>query len=125
MNHMANSQSFDGIRMSVKIPWDLFVYVEETSGDNSKEHFVREWIVNWASLAGLAPSLYRRLAYSAQKRRLPIAKIVVDALTTYALTLPEAPKDAELRLPIDVAERTMAEDAAEAEKARRKKGSSK
>ena len=117
MKRMANSQSFDGVRMSVKIPWDLFSYVEETCGDNSKEHFVREWIVNWASLAGLAPSLYRRIAYSALKRRLPIAKIVVDALTTYAMTLPEAPKDTDLRLPIDIAEQTMAE----VEKARKKK----
>ena len=103
----------------------MFAYVDETCGDNSKEHFVREWIVNWASLAGLAPSLYRRLAYSAQKRRLPIAKVVVDALTTYALTLPEPPKDAALRLPIVVAERTMAEDAVEADKAKKRKASSK
>lgn len=99
---MANSQTFDGIRLSVKIPWLAVAHLELAAGGNSRENVLREWVENWRTLAGLAPYLYQRLVYAAQRRRLPLAAIVNDALTKYCSDLPDPPTNAKVTTPIDL-----------------------
>ena len=99
---MANSQSFDGLRVSVKIPWQAVAHLDQAAAGNSRETVMREWLESWRTLAGLAPFLYQRLVYSAQKRRLPLAAIVNEALTQYCSRLPEPPPRAAVATPIDL-----------------------
>lgn len=99
---MANSQTFDGMRVTVKLPWQTIGHLDAVASGNSRENIVREWIENWRTLAGLAPSLYERLVYAAEKRRLPLDAIINDALTQYCASLPAVPPGHKVTTPISL-----------------------
>src|SRR5512140_2087440 len=88
---MGISQSFDGVRFSVKLSWPTMAQLEAAKGEGSREYVAREWLENWRTLANLSPFLYQRLVYSAQQRRLPLATLVNEALTQYCSQLPGVP----------------------------------
>lgn len=99
---MANSQTFNGMRVTVKLPWQTIGHLDAVASGNSRENVVREWIENWRTLAGLAPSLYERLVFAAQKRRLSLDAVINDALTQYCATLPAVPPGQKVTTPISI-----------------------
>lgn len=99
---MANSASFDGLRITVKVPWQTLGHLFKAAGDLSRESTARDWMENWRTLAGLSPFLYKRLVYAAQKRRLPLAAIVNEALTRFSQDLEDPPEGEKIETLIDI-----------------------
>jgi hypothetical protein len=110
---MAISQSFEGVRFSIKVDLQTLAHLEKEAAGSARERVARDWLNNWRTLAGLSPFLFQRLVYAAQKRRMPITSLVNEALTKYCTDLPPVPEGVEVQTTIDV----LGDEPAEAPKA--------
>lgn len=99
---MAISQSFEGVRFSIKVDLQTLAHLEKEAAGSARERVARDWLNNWRTLAGLSPYLFQRLVYAAQKRRMPITSLVNEALTKYCTELPPVPDGTHVQTTIDV-----------------------
>lgn len=99
---MAISQSFEGVRFSIKVDHQTLAHLEKEAAGSARERVARDWLNNWRTLAGLSPYLFQRLVYAAQKRRMPITSLVNEALTKYCAELPAVPDGVQVETTIDV-----------------------
>lgn len=101
---MAISQSFEGVRFSIKVDHQTLAHLEKEADGSARERVARDWLNNWRTLAGLSPYLFQRLVYAAQKRRMPITSLVNEALTKYCTELAPVPEGVRVSTTIDLLE---------------------
>jgi predicted HicB family RNase H-like nuclease len=88
---MGRKASFDGVRIAVNLDAQTYLAARRQAGVNAVGPVLRQWIYNWRSLANLSPYLCERLVHAANERRVDLAAMVNEALTTECSKLPEVP----------------------------------
>jgi hypothetical protein len=89
-------------RAAVKVDTQTYRAARWVAGPSAVEPVVRQWIYNWRTLANLSPFLYERLVHAAQERRVDLAAMVNEALTTFCSELPEVPEGVGVVTPMTV-----------------------